>query len=423
VTPEFIQKSGNNIAFLRHEIAGLRHEEGSDWDVAVRDCSLAEEVASECFGAPLVEVRRQYVEQRFYQWGQLDFLPIFEFDGWEYLDQERFWSRVRKHADGINRPCLVHDAFIAWFCGILHGGQFKDRYVPLIRQAISEDEEEFRDCLKWAFGPGWVDDLISMGREGRPRDACSEAKLLRRALKWQAVKREGVGALGPVVTHWYRELALHLNPPFPWIAFLGPDGSGKSTVIEGVKEAFNPLRLKIRHVHWRPTVRKPLPDEMGPPMEDPHGRAPRGMILSLAALMLLAVRWWLGYLLRLVHLRAKQNVILSDRYYRDLLVDQRRYLFGGPVGLAKFVFRFLPQPDHTFVLLTDAETILNRKAEVGKNELERQLVAYRELAEDLGDQAEVIDVGAPADEVVATVVERVQKKFQQLTSEQKGERQ
>jgi thymidylate kinase len=79
--------------------------------------------------------------------------------------------------------------------------------------------------------------------------------------------------------------------------------------------------------------------------------------------------------------------------------------------LARWLFRFLPQPDFTLFLLTDAETILARKEEVPKNELERQLRAYRSLATSLGDKGVVIDVGKPAEEVVAVVIEEICRRF------------
>ena len=410
----FLQKSPQNVAVLRHDRAGLSRSEGSDWDIAVRDCGQARRDAVMSFGVPLIEVTRQYVELRFYRWGEVDFLPCFEFDGWEYLEHSRFWCRVTTGDDGIPRPCLAHDAFVAWFCGILQGGAFNDRYVDFIRQAIREDEDEFAHCLFWAFGRPWVDYLLDLGKCGRPGKACRDYKALRAALKWQSLKREGLGAVGPVAAHWWKEFTLHLSPPFPWIAFLGPDGSGKSTVIDGVKSFLAPLRLKVLHVHWRPTVRKPL-DCIGPPATDPHHNRPRGLGLSIVALVLLMGRWWVGYVLRLVHRRSKSEIILSDRYYRDLLVDQRRYVYGGPVWLARWLFHFLPQPDFTFFLLTDAETIFARKAEVTKKELKRQLESYRTLAGSLGEKAVIIDVGPPEEEVIASVIEKMCRRFESRT--------
>lgn len=417
---KFFQRIVSSSAFLREgrEIRVTRA--GQDWDLAVNDLEGAREAAKQEFGRPLLEKKNTYVQQQFYDWGGLDLLPGFEWNGLIYLDEERFWGKTFLDDDGVRKPCLAHDAFIAWFCGLLHGGRYKNRYDELIFTAVSQEREEFQECLKWAFGVEWAEQLEVMALERRPEDALALVDDLRASVRWTNFCREGFFMLGPVVAHWWQEAKNHWRPPFPWIAFLGPDGSGKSTVIDGLKEELGKGRIKLKHVHWRPTVRKPIPDEPGPPVTDPHGRPKRNALLSMGALTLLFGRWWLGYILRLLHLRAKSHVILSDRYYLDLLVDQQRYLYGGPVWLARFLFHFFPKPDLTLVLLTDAETILARKQEVEKVELDRQLLAYRELAEGLGEKAVMIDVGRSADEVIMEVSEVVKEQFRQYTAARKG---
>lgn len=418
---KFFQRITSSSAFLREGEEDRIASTGRDWDIAVRDLAEAQEAAMQEFGEPLLEKRNTYVEQRFYDWGGIDFLPVFEWDGWRYLDEDRFWAATLVE-DGVRRPCLAHDAFIAWFCGLLHGGNYKERYDEMIHGAMVEDEGEFMECLVWAFGNDWAEELKGMALERRPVDALGFVRELRAAVKWENFCREGLFVAGPVVAHWWQELKNHVKPPFPWIAFLGPDGSGKSTVIDGLRGELGKGRVRLKHVHWRPTVRKPIPDEPGPPVTDPHGRPKRNMLVSILALGLLWLRWWLGYFLRLLHLRAKSHVILSDRYYLDLLVDQHRYLYGGPVWLARCLFRFFPKPDLTLVLLTDADTILARKKEVEKPELERQLKVYRELCEGLGDKGVLIDVGKPADEVITEATEVVKEFFRERTQKRKGGR-
>ena len=406
----FVKKESKSAVLLRASNTERRLRKGDDWDFFVRSINDAENIAERYFEQPLMTAKHRYVEQRFYDWGGLDFLPGFEWNGWRYLDETQFWEKTFLDQDGVRKPCLAHDAFIAWFCGLLHGGNYKERYDELIFEAASKEREEFKKCLEWSFGADWAGELLTMALEKCPKDALAVASELRSAVRWTNFCREGLFMAGPVFAHWWQELKNHVKSPFPWIAFLGPDGSGKSTVIDGLREELAKSRIKLKHVHWRPTVRKPIPDEPGPPITDPHGRPRRNALLSVGALGLLLIRWWLGYVLRLLHLRAKSRVILSDRYYRDLLVDQQRYLYGGPVWLARLLFRFFPKPDLTLVLLTDAETILARKKEVEKPELERQLKAYRALAESLGEKAVVIDVGQSVEEVIAETT-RVVKDF------------
>ncbi len=107
------------------------------------------------------------------------------------------------------------------------------------------------------------------------------------------------------------------------------------------------------------------------------------------------------------HLRAKREIVLSDRFYMDLLADPRRYRYGASLGLAKFVFRFLPRPDRVIILHTDAETILARKEEVSKSELKRQLDSYPDLVDNDDDGMLLVDCGGEPDKVSEEVLQHI----------------
>jgi thymidylate kinase len=119
------------------------------------------------------------------------------------------------------------------------------------------------------------------------------------------------------------------------------------------------------------------------------------------------VYWWFASFRYLFHLRAKREIVLSDRFYTDLLADPRRYRYGASLGLAKFVFRVLPRPDRVIVLHTDAETILARKEEVSKSELKRQLDSYRDLVENDDDGTVLVDCGGEPDKVSEEVLQHI----------------
>ncbi|MFT6238537.1 MAG: thymidylate kinase [Akkermansiaceae bacterium] len=77
------------------------------------------------------------------------------------------------------------------------------------------------------------------------------------------------------------------------------------------------------------------------------------------------------------------------------------------MNIARFVFRFLPKPDRVIVLHTKADIILARKEEVSREELERQLDRYREIAEDSGGRAVLVDCGGEADVVSEEVLKHI----------------
>lgn len=407
---KWVSACGSRVAFLRYNVAGLEHREGSDWDVAVRDLETVRKTTRSCFGAPWLDVRRTYVEQRYYPWGQLDLLPAFQWNGLTWLNQDRFWKGVSVGKDGIPRPRLAHDALIALLTGLLSGKTYRSRYNPLVELALKEDREEFRDCLCDVVGESFTVDLMDILEGGRFEEIEPLAVEVRWGLFYQRIIRGPGELLEGVARHWIRELALHLSPPHPWIAFLGPDGAGKTTLLDKLGERLARSRLKSRVVHWCPRLRGESEEDGQNPVTDPHGKTPRGFFLSTLSLGFVCFRWMVARFGPVWHQRAKQKVLISDRYYSDLLVDPRRYRYGGSLNLARFCFRFLPKPDLTVVLCGEVDDILKRKNEVTCEELERQLDAYRRLAGTLPSPAVVIDAGKGKDEVFKELFEELEQK-------------
>ena len=399
--------------WLRHERCGLRHEVGSDWDCVARDTAQAGRLLERDAGAPDLCIERQYVAQRFYAWGQIDFLPVFEWNGLEYLDRARFFPLVVRGDDGLFRPCLAHDALICWMTQVLWGARYRRKYDCLLGEAWAADGAEFRHCLEEAFGKAWADQLGDWLESGTPGEAVEHAKALRRALFLTQFMNSPGESLARQARHWWTEARHHLNPPYPWVAILGPDGSGKSSVIDGLTARLSDRRLGTKMIHWSPRILRKGKEAPGGIVPDPHSGSPRGRFMSVLKLGLISAEWYWASIWNLRHPRAKSKLLVSDRYYNDLLVDPRRYRFGAPLSWARAVFRFLPKPDHVIVLAGDADRILARKREVAPAELRRQLAAYRALAGSLGDCATVVDCGLPLDEVIEETCEIALKVFRE----------
>ncbi|MDB4319249.1 hypothetical protein N9976_01320, partial [bacterium] len=347
-----------------------------------------------------------YVIQNFYEWGQLDLLPCFEWNGFEYLDQDLFWSKVEAGPDGIPRPALGHDAYIAWMTGLLWGRRFNRKYRDFIQLGAQEDEENFRDCLNSAFGKRLGEKLYRIAERGDAAVATHWVGKMRFVSAARSAGRRSLATLKSVYSHWVCEWHFHRCLPYPWIGILGPDGSGKSTVIENLNQKLRLSRLKIFPVHWLPHLGPGTRPSQGV-VTDPHAQAPKSAVLSCLQLVKISVYWWWASFRHLFHLRAKREMVLSDRFYLDLLVDPKRYRYGAGLKIARFVFRFLPKLDRIIVLHTKAETILARKEEVPESELKRQLNCYREIVDEHQDRAVIVDCGRDADEVSEEVLKLV----------------
>ncbi|GAB1724578.1 MAG: hypothetical protein NTNFB01_34740 [Nitrospira sp.] len=100
--------------------------------------------------------------------------------------------------------------------------------------------------------------------------------------------------------------------------------------------------------------------------------------------------------------KIQSTLVLSDRYYHDILVDPKRYRYGGPLWLARWVGKLVPQPDLTIILDAEPVVVQSRKQEVPLEETCRQRVAYRKLLAELRHTS-IIDASKPLSEVVQKV--------------------
>jgi thymidylate kinase len=161
------------------------------------------------------------------------------------------------------------------------------------------------------------------------------------------------------------------------VSVLGPDGVGKSTVLEGLVTEFSvPLRRRSLF-HWRPQVLAKRKDNR--PVTDPHGQSPRGSLASMAYLSVFFADCWAGYLFVIKPRLVRAGFVQFDRYFHDVLVDPRRYRYGGPKWFAKLLCRLLPEPDLVILLDANEDLILTRKTELTRAEIQRQRQAYAEL--------------------------------------------
>jgi thymidylate kinase len=190
------------------------------------------------------------------------------------------------------------------------------------------------------------------------------------------------------------------RPTGLWVVFLGPDGVGKSTLVRRVVADLSPAFRRTRSCHFRADVIAD-PDGRGA-ITDPHGRRPHGVAASLAQLALHLARNCIGYWTIVRPALTRSTLVAFDRYYHDILVDPRRYRYGGPRWLSAVIAALVPRPDLWIVLDAPTPAIAARKYELPPAEIERQAHAYRALARGL-DGGQIIDAARPVTSVAHDV--------------------
>jgi thymidylate kinase len=186
------------------------------------------------------------------------------------------------------------------------------------------------------------------------------------------------------------------------IVILGPDGAGKSSVIHGLlgKLAWEGCVVKMRHL--KPFFFIPQRSESGAVVIDPHGKPPRSALFSLAKIFVWLIEEW--YVTCFQDRNA--TLLIYDRYYHDLLIDPKRYRYGGPLWAAKMVGKLIPQPKLWVLLDAPARVLQARKQEVFLEETARQRQAYMAFVRDQKHYV-IIDASQSLDKVIADAMNAI----------------
>lgn len=158
------------------------------------------------------------------------------------------------------------------------------------------------------------------------------------------------------------------------IGFTGPDGSGKTTVINTIVEQLNTVYAAIEMFHFRPHLipnlgeaakKTKLKSEVDVDYSNPHRGGKTNKLSSLIRLLYYSVDYIVGYFFRVRRYLKQRNVVIFDRYFTDIIADSRRSsIFLNPIFLYLFGKIVIPKLDYNILLTANTETILARKQEL-----------------------------------------------------------
>jgi len=183
------------------------------------------------------------------------------------------------------------------------------------------------------------------------------------------------------------------------IAFLGADGSGKSTIINNFVKTVRSDWNKLSYVHFRPNYFIKNSQNQSP-VTDPHSGKSRGMLMSIIKLLYFVLEYNYAYMF---HYKDPNHLIIFDRYYYDVIADPKRVKSSAPIWFSKFLMKFIPRPDLVFYLHAPADVIHARKKEINKDTLEKILSNYLSLTKTL--EFNKISTEDSIDETLANIIQ------------------
>ena len=239
--------------------------------------------------------------------------------------------------------------------------------------------------------------------------ACSEGPLaellprltellptMRRRLWRTALARDCSNPIRYAAAEVLRVIRRWRLPTGLFVAFLGPDGAGKSTLATGLVNSTRGAFRRYRVFHLRPMLVGR--SKCAGPVTDPHGQPPRSSLVSTLKLVAYVLDYAAGYWMLIRPLAARSGLVVFDRYYHDLLTDPRRFRYSGSAWLVKVLGQIVPSPDLVLLLDAPPAVTLSRKHEVEPAEAERQRRSYLSLVKGI-PAANILDAAQDASQV------------------------
>jgi len=309
-------------------------------------------------------------------------------------------SRVRNVA-GLWVPSTA-DAFVYYLVKRIDKRQLDAPRVAYLKSLRAQAPDACEQALRQRFGAApaqRVGDALA-GWQGDVDAA--ELGRLREMLQGALPRESLLASLRAAAAELLRKARRILQPTGLVIGFLGPDGAGKSTLIERMTAEVEPAFRQRRYFHLRPNLLIRKRASAAGSADRPHDQVPRPSWQAVLKTALLCVEYVAGWAVRVRPLQVRSTLVIFDRYFHDMLADPRRYRLAASPRWLHAMSRIIPAPDVWIVLDAPVEVLQARKSEVDPQGSAKQRTAYRALAPTLAG-AHLVDTARDVDACVAEI--------------------
>ncbi|MFA7637796.1 MAG: hypothetical protein WCY02_00670 [Parvibaculum sp.] len=346
---------------------------------------------------------------------KIDLLHNRQVYGVELLTADQMLADARVHK-GI--PVVADDIqfldkwLFNWFVGQPTDPKYNDGFSTICLR----DRDRIFERLGPLAGVRQASNDLDQVSYGRASEIVPLPRFMRLARLVIVAARSGPRASIRLSQFAYHRVINLLSPKGIFLSISGPDGSGKTTVIDMVIQQLGEIygNDAVTYAHFRPTV-LPRIAEMAKEVRavktvdenynQPHRAEPSGVIGSAARLIYYWLDYFAGYFRRIFPILKRREIVLFDRYYYDMIADPFRSRINLPMSVLRLVGRLLPLPRFAFFIRVAPDEILRRKQELTMERVITLNARYGDLVQ-RGWLIPIDNDGAPQ-EAAAAIVDHI----------------
>lgn len=292
---------------------------------------------------------------------------------WDFFFDTSVWGIQLMGAEEF----LANKKFNGFLYYIDTDGQFLDKYLYnravgskypekyRTTREVAEHQPTVKKKVKEIFGCNSVAEC----------DKKSGKKLILKAL-WHNLRKRPLALIWGIIYFLYTFIGNYICSRTGFsIGFTGPDGSGKTTVIDMLLERIAPVfGTAHKYYHFRPMLFGNLGEvahsagikkEVDRNFDKPHRGGKTGKTNSLLRLAYYSIDYIIGYFLKIKTVTRITRVVVFDRYFTDIICDSRRSrIYLSTKFLYAWKRLFIPSLNYNILLTASSSTILARKREL-----------------------------------------------------------